>query len=405
MTTATRPFRAARNLRLLYAFGALTGLQPGIAIWVVYLLDFRHLTLAQVGLMEAFFWGVKVLLEVPAGAIADRFGRRTAFVLGLLVEGSGIVMFAFASSYPLLVLAYGLWAGGFAFRSGNDQAYLYDTLVAAGRSEEFSALAGRYQAMWSVAIMLTGIGGAALASSTTLQVPLALGAIPYAIALGAVAMMDEPPRANAEAPRLRYLQTLQAAASALRRAPAVRGVLLFEIALSSAFVADMLLLQPFMQQHGVGLALFGIMQVPVRLGAVVGSVGAAWVIRVTGIRRLAGGALLMTLAGLLVLALFDHVAAFIGFVVMQMALGVMGPASSGYVNDRTESNIRATVMSVVPLGTAIVFTIVGPFAGIVGDASLRLAFGAMALVLLLAAGAALLAWLAAERAESAEVTR
>ena len=78
---------------------------------------------------------------------------------------------------------------------------------------------------------------------------------------------------------------------------------------------------------------------------------------------------------------------------------------SGYVNDRTESSIRATIMSIVPLGTSLTFMLVGPFAGIVGDASLRLAFGGMAVAVLLGAGGAFLAWHAAERRAAIEATR
>lgn len=55
-TTATpRPFRATRNVRLLFAFMAVGRLQPHLAVWVVYLTDYRDLSLAQVGLMETFF--------------------------------------------------------------------------------------------------------------------------------------------------------------------------------------------------------------------------------------------------------------------------------------------------------------------------------------------------------------
>ena len=128
-----RPFRVDRNLRLLNALGVATMAQPGLAIWVVYLLDFRHLTLTQVGIMEAFFWGVKLLIEIPSGAVADRFGRRATFWLGLIIEAGGVITFAFASNFPILLLSYALWSGGFSFRSGNDHAYIYDALASGWR--------------------------------------------------------------------------------------------------------------------------------------------------------------------------------------------------------------------------------------------------------------------------------
>ncbi|MDP6604851.1 MAG: hypothetical protein QF664_01130 [Dehalococcoidia bacterium] len=60
---------------------------------------------------------------------------------------------------------------------------------------------------------------------------------------------------------------------------------------------------------------------------------------------------------------------------------------------------------------AAVFGITSVFGGVIGDSSLRLAFGGMALFIFLAAGAAYLLWLRADRAtaqggaaESAEPT-
>ncbi|MSQ42358.1 MAG: MFS transporter [Dehalococcoidia bacterium] len=394
--SAPRRFRTDRNVRLLYTLGALTQFQPGLAIWVVYLLDFRHLSLAQVGLMEAFFWGVKVLVEVPAGAVADRFGRRAAFALGLVIEASGVVLFAFASSYPLLLLSYVLWSGGFSFRSGNDHAYLYDALAAEARTLEFTARAGVYQACTTLAFTASGIAGAWLAARTTLQLPFLLGAVPYSIALGVLLLMREPPRGVSALGRLGYRQTLGAALHALRASRVVCYALLFEIALTTALVPVILLQQPFLQRQGVPLALFGLLQAPASLAGVAGAVLSARVARAAGTLPLALGTLATTAGGLALLAAVDHPAAFAGFVAIHAALGLATPALAAYVNDRTDSAIRATIMSVVPLGTAITFAITGPFAGVAGDASLRLAFAGMAAVIALTAGACYALWLRAD---------
>lgn len=398
------PFRVDRNLRLLYALGVFTMAQPGLAIWVIYLLDFRDLTLAQVGLMEAFYWGVKLLLEMPSGAFADRFGRRATFWVGLVIEGAGVTMFAFASNFTILLASYVLWSGGFSFRSGNDQAYIYDALAADNRQSEFSTRAGMFEAMTTGAFTIAGIGGAWLASVTTLQVPMVLGVIPYLAGAVCIALMQEPPRVIGARGRLRYIETVTTAIGALRGNPLVRYALLAQIAIGTAMIASILLMQPFLQQQGVSLAWFGALQTPATLAGAAAAIGSARAARALGIHRLAVWTLASTVGGLIVLAAFDHPGAFVGFVAIQIALGLAGPAISGYVNDRTDSSIRATIMSVMPLGTSITFMLVGPFAGVAGDASLRLAFGGMAIAILLAAGLALLRWRAAERTIPAEAT-
>ena len=401
MTAAPGPFRVDRNLRLLYALGIFTMAQPGLAIWVVYLLDFRHLTLTQVGIMEAFFWGVKLLIEVPSGAIADRFGRRATFWFGLIIEAGGVATFAFASNFPILLVSYVLWSTGFSFRSGNDQAYIYDALASDGRASEFSTRAGMYQALTTASFTIAGIGGGVLAAATTLQVPMMLGVVPYLAGAVCLGLMQEPPKTlgTHDAPHLPYMQTLRTAFAVLRGNRLVRYALLTQITLETEMIAGMLLLQPFLQQHGVSLAWFGLLAAPATLGGAAAAIASARASRLLGIHRLATCVLVTVVGGLLLLAALDHAAAFAGFIALQVALGLVAPAISGYVNDRTDSNIRATIMSVVPLGTSLTFMIVGPFAGIVGDTSLRLAFAGMAIAILLAAGTSLLLWRAAERVE------
>ena len=394
--TASRPFAVDRNLRLLNALGVFTLAQPGLAIWVVYLLDFRHLTLSQVGIMEAFYWGVKLLMEVPSGAVADRFGRRATFWLGLIIEGAGVTMFAFASNFPILLASYVLWSSGFSFRSGNDQAYIYDALATEGRETEFSKRAGMYQALTTAAFTIAGIGGAWLASVSTLQLPMMLGVVPYLAGAVCLALMQEPPRKLTHH-RTSYVETLRTAARALRDVRLVRYALLTQIAIETGMIACILLMQPFLQQHGVSLAWFGLLQTPAMLAGALASIASARLAHWLGIRRLAIVAIVGVVGGLTVLGTVDHAGAFAGFVALQLAIGFATPAISGYVNDRTDSSIRATMMSFVPLGTSLTFALVGPFAGIVGDASLRLAFGGMALGILVAAGISLTLWRATER--------
>ena len=64
------------------------------------------------------------------------------------------------------------------------------------------------------------------------------------------------------------------------------------------------------------------------------------------------------------------------------------------------------MLSVEPLGVAAIFGLSAASAGIVGDSSLRLAFGGFALGILVLAGAFYLLWLRADRrSATAEASR
>jgi MFS family permease len=389
-------FRADRNVRLLYLFTLLRQSQPHLAVWVVYLTEFRDLTLTQVGILEGFFWVAALLAEIPTGAFADRFGRRLTFVVGAAVEGVGILVFALASDFPVLLLSYVLWSLGIAFASGNDTAYLYDALAVEGQEHDYTRRAGRNAALGKGSIMAGSIAGSAIAAAYTLQTPILLAAVPYALAIPVALRMQEPPATRSR--QLSYGGTLREAIAAVRGDPAVRWLILFQIALSIIFIADFLLMQPFLRSHQVPIAIFGLLQVPVRLAGAAGSVLAHRVSDALGLRSAVGAALASALSGLALLAAFDHVAAFAGFVVFQFATGAIMPSLGAYVNDRTRSEVRATVLSVAPLGTSIAFVLASPCAGVVGDFSLRVAFGGMGGAILVLAGGAYLLWLRIDRA-------
>lgn len=303
-STAARPFRADRNLRLMLGFTLVAQFQPHLAIWVVYLTDYRHLTLTQVGIMEALYWGVKLIAEVPTGAFADRFGRRLTFITGTVVEGAGIAIFALAGTFPLLSLSYVLWSLGFAFRSGNDSAYIYDSLAAEDREAEFAQRQGRFGAAVNVAFTLGGIAGAAFAARTSLQLATLAGVVPAILAVGVLLLMQEPPRRGATT-HLPYIDTLRGAWRILRERAALRWSIMLEFMLAAWAPANFLLMQPFLAHHDVPIGWFGVAFAPAGLSHAVGSIASARLSRRLGLRRMLAAALGLVVSALVLLATVD----------------------------------------------------------------------------------------------------
>src|SRR5688572_5895131 len=87
-----------------------------------------------------------IVLEVPAGWFADRFGHRTSLITGSLFQVLGMIACWLGRGVPELVLASVLVAVGDAFRSGADEALLYRTCAALGREEDFQKIQARTRA-------------------------------------------------------------------------------------------------------------------------------------------------------------------------------------------------------------------------------------------------------------------
>lgn len=110
----------AKNIRRFYLFRFLADLQLWMPIWVIYLREDRDLSLTQITALDAPFWLVMVLAEVPTGAVADRFGRRASLASGVALNCVALFVFGIADSYALLLGSYILWATSLTLCSGAD---------------------------------------------------------------------------------------------------------------------------------------------------------------------------------------------------------------------------------------------------------------------------------------------
>ncbi|MGK2964208.1 MAG: hypothetical protein ACSLFM_01230, partial [Tepidiformaceae bacterium] len=136
-----------RNIRLLYAFWFLRDFQLWIPVWIVYLTINQGFSLTQVTGAEGLFLVAVVLLEVPTGAVADRWGRTISLGLGAMVLAACVLIFAFTTSFAVLVGSFLLWSVAQTLMSGADMALLFDSLKASGREAQFERFAGRGSAM------------------------------------------------------------------------------------------------------------------------------------------------------------------------------------------------------------------------------------------------------------------
>src|SRR5512137_1383686 len=102
------------------------------AVLIPFFREWGHLSFVAIFALQAWFMLASFALEVPTGAVADRFGRKASVALAGLVLGTASALYA---SFPRLwVFALGelLFATGMALLSGADEALAYDSLKALG---------------------------------------------------------------------------------------------------------------------------------------------------------------------------------------------------------------------------------------------------------------------------------
>jgi predicted MFS family arabinose efflux permease len=168
----------------------------GVALWVpvekLFLAELGF-TPRTVGLMAAAYAAVVPILEVPSGIVADRWSRRAVLIAGIAGTFLAVLLGGLSTNVPTYIVAAVLLGVYFATQSGTLDAIVYDTVLEeTGDSERFESLLGRVRLLESVALVLGGLGGGALAAATAPRITYFLTLPFLAISIACLLAFREP---------------------------------------------------------------------------------------------------------------------------------------------------------------------------------------------------------------------
>lgn len=173
-----------------YLYKATEAVEFYRPIMYLYFLS-QGLSFTQIVIVEALYNSTTVFGEVPTGYVGDRIGRRNSLLVGSALITATLVGIAFASSFLAFALLFICWSFGYNFRSGTEDAWVYETLTDASASDEFSRVRGRGQS-----IALTAGVGASLVGGylggLDLTYPFLAAALFTGLGLLVIVTLDEP---------------------------------------------------------------------------------------------------------------------------------------------------------------------------------------------------------------------
>ena len=354
------------NIWKFYVHTFLLNLQLWYPIWIIYLQEERGLSLGQVTVMEVPFLLSIVVLQIPAAAAADRWGRRTSLALGALLWAAGVTLFGLADTYQLLLFSYLIWGIAIALMTGADSAFLYDSLKALGREDEYQRIYGGAWAVLSAASLAGTLIGAPVAAATSLPFPIVLSGGIAALGVLAALTFTEP-RPSHDEPRLPYGEVMRESVRLALHQPTVRYAILFFGILTIGGIAPIFFFQPFLTRHDIDLSQVGFWQTPTRLVGVLGALVAYRVVSGLGER---GTFILLPLAmvgSYALLAGWDSIYAQVAFPVMNLAAVMARPVVTDYLNRRVPTSQRATVLSLTNLAYCLILIPLAPIVGLIAD--------------------------------------
>ncbi len=401
---ATLSLEDARSLQAnvwkFYLFRFFVDFQLWLPIWAVYLTDERGLALWQIGVFDGPFWILLIVLEVPTGAIADRWGRKVSLSYGALVNTIAVLVFGLASNFGVLLASYLVWAAAFTLYSGADSAFVYDSLRAVGRQEEFQKLWGRARAVSAVGAIL-GLGlGSLLAEVINLWVPVVASGGLMGIAWLVSFSFKEPPRLEEGHQQGSYLAVTKNAFRVAFERPTVRMLMLLMAVVMGIGVSMIILQQPFLSSHDVRYGLFGFFLMPGQFLSIAGALLAYRIVTAIGVSRVVALMPLVVMGTAVGLGLVDHVAAFAFYPPTTLMFAMSFVVMADYLNRRIPSATRATVLSIQNMLFSLVVGVTEILLTVIGDwRGLPVAYWTAAVLLAITGTPLLALWLRAHRQE------
>ncbi len=321
------------------------------------------------------------LFEVPTGVVADVYSRRLSIIIGYLLMGAGFLVEGSFPAFVPILLAQVIWGLGYTFTSGATQAWISDEIG----EENANSLFLRANRVGMSASLL-GMGLAILAGTQSVRLPILAGGAGV-MAIGFVLMLIMPESGfhpTARENRNTWQQmwhTFREGLRAVQARPRLRtllGVGLFYGLYSEGFdrlwlkhLLNTFELPPILGQTDV--AFFGLL----RAVTMVVSIFATRFVekRLDAGSPLAIGRAMLGITGGISAGLLGFaLSPFFGLTLaLYWSISVLRnlaiPLNMAWVNQRLDSETRATVLSVTSQVDAVGQMVGGPLAAAVAGFS------------------------------------
>jgi len=319
-----------------------------------------------IGMAYAVYGVAKLLWEIPTGYLGDWLGRRTSLALGSGIRAIVIGVYPFIGTGAVYLGLHVLWAAGRAFRSGTQDAWLYEILQARFDETDFVRIESRGNTLKLLTDATTAITGGVLYTLNAAYPfvgtsAIALLGIPLVLSFPSTSDLSttESDATVDEGPSLTIAKALEMLHVQVRR-PKIRWFVLYAAVFYALFVVTRIYEQPALESVGVPVAGFGVLYAGFKLfsagiASIVGSIHAR--IGTKGVM----GCLIPAYAVVYASILFAPIAIVPVLFINRGLRTMTSPVTNQYLNRRIGDLGRATVLS----GASMVLALVGSGARVV----------------------------------------
>lgn len=333
------------NIWKLYAYWFCHSLIFAYVIERLYWAE-RGITVQQVVYTEIIYAATVIILEVPSGALADKWSRKNMLIINAVLHFIEFLMLIFANRFWHFALIVFLSGIGKAMSSGTSNAILYDSLKLINEEDKFEKLLGRVNFFDYSSSLIGALVGSYVAYRAGLVSVYWLSLISVGISIFVAISITEPKIiTQIDKEEVHYLGIVKNAYSFLKNEPIIRFILLLGIIIGASMVYVDEFWQIYISEIKIPVIYFGVISGIRSLSSSVFGIIAYRIKKWFSYRTIFTATLFIYAAALILTGYVKNIFGLIPLAAAFSVFGVIEPLVSGYLHHRTDSSCRATVES------------------------------------------------------------
>ncbi len=353
------------NIWKIYLFEVLAGMFFSVPIMVLFWQD-NGLSLTEVMILQSIFAILAVILEVPTGYFADVYGRKKALIIAAITGAIAISAYSLGHNFLQFLIAEIFFALSVSFTSGTVSAIVYDTLQEIGEEKNYKKVWGNVLFYGMIALALSNILGGFIAK---IDLRYALYAsIPFFVLMIPLAFVLQEPQRHKLIFEKGYLkELLKIIKVALIQNKKLRWIIIYSGVIYAFNQSALWLYQPYFKLSGLDIAYFGIVFASFQVVAAFSSKYAHKLEEKLGQKYSLVMLIFLVAGSYFLMSNFVFLFSFSFCFIQQFVRGFKNAVVTDYINQLTESNMRATVLSAESFVGRLLYAAIIPIFGWIAD--------------------------------------
>ena len=348
------PFRSLkRNTRFYYAVNFFQATIFSLPVFMLFGVEYLEVSYFQAGSLFLVAWIVSLCFDFLSGAIADKYGRKNIFIIGVCLQIFGTLSYVITKNYEVLICAAVITGIGMALASNTLGALLYEQAKEQKHLKYYqhiSAMAGVY--MYGGRIFASIIGGLVYLVHPVLPYGLTAAGLVFALIAGMYMRFSRRVEEHAEYET--HVKIMKDAWKIFLSNAALTKftIMLLVVGIWGDYMFN--LYQPFyIEMHGTSSATLGYIFAGISVLSALGSLSMRYLpskLSSHTINSLTLGGIALTAVLLLILPVPTVYLAPVGLAVVS---GLSAPNLNIYINRHAPNKIRSSVLSIASTATGV----------------------------------------------------